>query len=107
MLHRRHYSPEDANALLPIVGRTVRELREASRRMAAAGLDADLALRAETSGGAWPGRERAAAGMPPSGHGPPARPARARRLADLGLGRPPDGVPAPRAGHVRRAVHRA
>jgi hypothetical protein len=63
MLHRRHYAPEDANALLPLVGRTVRELREASRRIAAGGLDADLALRAETSGGAWPGRERAAAAI--------------------------------------------
>jgi hypothetical protein len=63
MLHRRHYSPEDANALLPLVGRTVRQLREASRRMAGAGLDADLALRAETSGGAWPGRPRAAAAV--------------------------------------------
>jgi hypothetical protein len=63
MLHRRHYSPEEANALLPLVGRTVRELREASRRMALAGLDADLALSAETTGGAWPGRERAAAAL--------------------------------------------
>lgn len=63
MLHHRHYSPEEANALLPLVGRTVRELREASRRMAAAGLDADLALRAETTGGAWPGHERATAAL--------------------------------------------
>jgi hypothetical protein len=63
MLHRRHYAPEDADALLPLVGRTIRELRAASRRMAAAGLDAELALNAETTGGAWPGRERATAAL--------------------------------------------
>lgn len=63
MLHRRHYAPEEANALLPLVGRTVRELRDASRGMAGAGLDTDLALSAETTGGAWPGRERAAAAL--------------------------------------------
>ena len=63
MLHRRHYTPEEANALLPLIARTVRDLRDASHRMAGAGLDTDLALRAETSGGAWPGRERAAAAI--------------------------------------------
>jgi hypothetical protein len=63
MLHRRHYSPEEANALLPLIGRTVRELREASRQLASAGLDADLALRSETTGGAWPGRDRAGAAV--------------------------------------------
>jgi hypothetical protein len=63
MLHRRHYSLEEANELLPLVGRTVRQLRDASRRMAAHGLDADLALRAEATGGAWPGRDRAEAAV--------------------------------------------
>ena len=63
MLHRRHYSLEEANALLGLVGRTVRELRQASRTMTAHGLDPDLALLAETTGGAWPGRDRAAAAV--------------------------------------------
>jgi hypothetical protein len=63
MLHRRHYSPEEANALLGLIGRTMRELRDASRRLSAHGLDTDLALRAETSGGAWPGRDRAEAAV--------------------------------------------
>jgi hypothetical protein len=63
MLHRRHYSLEEANDVLALVGRTVRELRHASRRMATHGLDAELALRAETTGGAWPGRDRAAAAV--------------------------------------------
>jgi Uncharacterized conserved protein (DUF2203) len=63
MLHRRHYSLEDANETLGIVGRTVRDLRHASRRMAAHGPDPELALEAETTGGAWPGRDRAAAAV--------------------------------------------
>jgi hypothetical protein len=59
MLHRRHWTPEQANELLPIVGATVRRLRDARRRLAEQGLDSDLALHAETTGGAWPGREHA------------------------------------------------
>jgi hypothetical protein len=59
MLHQRHWTPEQANELLPLVGGTVRRLRDARRRLAARGLDAALALRAEACGGAWPGRERA------------------------------------------------
>ena len=59
MLHRRHWTPAQANELLPIVGTTVRRLRDARRRLGARGFDSDLALHAETTGGGWPGREHA------------------------------------------------
>lgn len=59
MLHERHWTPEQANGLLPLVGSTVRRLREARRRLAARGHDAALAQDAEDTGGAWPGREHA------------------------------------------------
>ena len=60
MLHRRHYTVEQADELLSLVGRTVRDLRDACGRLAARGFDTELAVHAETTGGAWPGRERAA-----------------------------------------------
>jgi hypothetical protein len=63
MLHRRHYTAEQANALLPTVGAILRRLRIARRELAAGGFDADLALRAEATGGAWPGRSHAAASV--------------------------------------------
>jgi hypothetical protein len=59
MLHRRHWTPAQANELLPIVGATVRSLRDARRRLSDRGFDTDLALLAETTGGAWPGLEHA------------------------------------------------
>jgi hypothetical protein len=59
MLHHRHWTPEQANQLLPIVGATVRRLRDARRSLAERGFDDEFAQLAATSGGAWPGRERA------------------------------------------------
>jgi Uncharacterized conserved protein (DUF2203) len=59
MLHRRHWTPEQANELLPIVGATVRRVRDARRRLAEQGFDTQLAMLAETTGGAWPGAEHA------------------------------------------------
>jgi hypothetical protein len=59
MLHRRHFTLEQADALRPAVGHIVRRLRQARARIVARGADADLPLRAETTGGAWPGRARA------------------------------------------------
>jgi hypothetical protein len=59
MLHQRHWTPEQANELLPVVGATIRRLRDARRRLAERGFDNELAVRAEATGGAWPGRERA------------------------------------------------
>ena len=63
MLHHRHWTPDQANALLPIVGETVRSLREARRRLVERGFDSDLAERADTTGGAWAGGEHARAAV--------------------------------------------
>jgi hypothetical protein len=59
MLHRRHWTPEQANRALPLVADTMRRLRDARRRLSEQGFDTELAQRAEATGGAWPGRERA------------------------------------------------
>jgi hypothetical protein len=61
MLHRRHFTLDQANALVPAVDRVLREVRGAHARLVTAGHDAELAVRAETTGGAWPGREHARA----------------------------------------------
>jgi hypothetical protein len=63
MLHQRHWTPDEANQLRPIVGATVRRIRAARRRLADHGFDTDFAEHAEASGGAWPGRERAQAAI--------------------------------------------
>jgi hypothetical protein len=63
MLHHRHWTPEEANQLRPIVGATVRAMRDARRLLAEHGHDTDLALHAEATGGAWPGPERARASI--------------------------------------------
>jgi hypothetical protein len=63
MLHDRHWTPEEANALRPIVGATVRSLRDARRLLADRGFDSELAITAEATGGAWPGVERARASV--------------------------------------------
>jgi len=63
MLHARHWTPDEANALCPIVGATVRRVRDARRVLADGGLDDEFALHAESSGGAWPGTERARASV--------------------------------------------
>ena len=63
MLHERHWTPEEANQLRPIVGATVRRLRAARQLLARGGFDTDFALLAESTGGAWPGAERASASI--------------------------------------------
>jgi hypothetical protein len=63
MLHRRHYTLDQANALLPAVERVLAKLRAARLGLAIGGPDTDLAVLAESTGGAWPGRERAAAAL--------------------------------------------
>ena len=63
MLHRRHWTPEQANELLPIVGAIVRRVRDARRRLAEEGLDTDFTERALATGGGWPGREHAEASV--------------------------------------------
>ena len=63
MLHERHWTPEEANQLRPIVGATVRRVRAARDVLAQGAVDDEFALLAESVGGAWPGRERAAASL--------------------------------------------
>ena len=63
MLHARHWTPAEANQLRPIVGATVRRLRAAREVLAQDGFDSEFALRAESTGGAWPGSERAKASV--------------------------------------------
>ena len=63
MLHERHWTPEQANALRPIVGAIVRRIRAARRVLDTDGFDTDFAVHAEASGGAWPGAERARAAV--------------------------------------------
>jgi hypothetical protein len=63
MLHQRHWTPDEANQLRPIVGATVRRIRDARRALAASGFDSEFALHADASGGAWPDRERAQASV--------------------------------------------
>ena len=63
MLHRRHYTPEQANQLIPAVGRIVRRIRDARRQLALEGFDTDFATTAELTGGSWAGREHAEAAL--------------------------------------------
>ncbi len=63
MLHHRHYTPEQANLLLPAVGRIVRRIRDARRKLAVEGFDTDFTTLAELTGGAWPGSEHAQAAL--------------------------------------------
>jgi hypothetical protein len=63
MLHERHWTQEEANQLRPIVGATVRRIRDARHSLAASGFDSDFALHADQSGGGWPDRERAEASV--------------------------------------------
>ena len=63
MLHQRHWTPDEANQLRPIVGATVRRIRDARRTLSASGFDSEFALLADASGGAWPDRDRALASV--------------------------------------------
>jgi hypothetical protein len=63
MLHHRHYTVDEANAKLELVGRIVRRIRDARRRLSADGYDGEFASLAELSGGAYPGSEHAAAAL--------------------------------------------
>jgi hypothetical protein len=63
MLHSRHYTVEEANAVLATVGAAVIRIRHARHRLSAAGFDARFATLAELSGGAWPGKEHAQAAL--------------------------------------------
>jgi len=63
VLHERHWTLDDANALLPWVGARVRRMRRARDFLVDdAGMNALPSL-AVVTGGAWPGREAAAAAL--------------------------------------------
>ena len=63
MLHQRHYTAEQANALLPEVRVTVRRLQDAKRVLQDEGFDTGFATLADVVGGAFPGRVRAQAAV--------------------------------------------
>ena len=63
MLHQRHYTAEQANALLPEVRATVRRLQDAKRVLQDEGFDTGFATLADVVGGAFPGRVRAQAAV--------------------------------------------
>lgn len=61
MLHQRHYTTEQANALVPLVRSIVRRLQDVKRTLVAEGFDTGFAALSEVAGGAWAGRRRAEA----------------------------------------------
>jgi len=61
MLHERHWTIEDANAVLPWVADRVRRMRGARDRLADESTMTTLPSIATVTGGAWPGRENAEA----------------------------------------------
>ena len=64
MLHERHWTVEDANAVLPWVGDRIRRMRKARDRLIDdEDVQSSLASRAAVTGGAWPGRENAQAAL--------------------------------------------
>jgi len=63
VLHERHWTQAEANALRPIVGAIVRRIRDARRELTGGELGDEFALLAEATGGAWPGRDLARAAI--------------------------------------------
>ena len=63
MIHHRHYTVDEANARLDLVGRIVRRIRDARRQLAAEGFNPEFVSLAEISGGAYPGPEHASAAL--------------------------------------------
>jgi len=62
-MHRRHYTVDEANSRLELVGSIVRRIRDARTRLADDGFDQSFSSLAELTGGAWPGREHASASL--------------------------------------------
>ncbi len=63
MLHHRHYTVDEANERLEIVGRIVTRIRDARRLLSDEGFDTGFATLAEITGGAYPGHAHAAAAL--------------------------------------------
>src|SRR5215468_3053662 len=63
MQHQRHWTIEDANALRPWVGERVRRMRRARDLLVDDPAMSSLSSLTAVNGGAWPGREAAAASL--------------------------------------------
>jgi Uncharacterized conserved protein (DUF2203) len=63
MMHHRHYTVEEANTRLELVGGIVRRIRDARAQLAEEGFDQSFTTLAELTGGAWPGLEHARASL--------------------------------------------
>lgn len=63
MMHHRHYTVEEANRRLELVGGIVGRIRDARAQLAEEGFDQSFTTLAELTGGAWPGAEHARAAL--------------------------------------------
>lgn len=63
MVHERHWTLDEANALRPLVGAIVRRVRDGRRVLTEGELGDEFVLHAEASGGAWPGPDLARAAI--------------------------------------------
>jgi hypothetical protein len=63
MLHHRHYTVEEANGTLNLVGAIVRRIRDARAQLAEEDFDTAYSTLAELTGGAWPGAQHARAAL--------------------------------------------
>ena len=63
MMHHRHYTVDEANTRLELVGAIVRRIRDARAQLTEEGFDQSFSTISELTGGAWPGVEHAAAAL--------------------------------------------
>jgi hypothetical protein len=63
MMHHRHYTVDEANGRLELVGAIVGRIRDARAKLAEEGFDQSFSSLAELNGGAWPGRRHASASL--------------------------------------------
>jgi hypothetical protein len=63
MMHHRHYTVEEANRRLELVGGIVGRIRDARAQLVEEGFDQSFTTLAELTGGAWPGAEHARAAL--------------------------------------------
>jgi hypothetical protein len=63
MMHHRHYTVDEANTRLDLVGAIVRRIRDARAQLTEEGFEQSFSTISELTGGAWPGAEHAAAAL--------------------------------------------
>jgi hypothetical protein len=63
MMHHSHYTVEEANRRLELVGGIVSRIRDARAQLTDEGFDQSFTTLAELTGGAWPGGEHARAAL--------------------------------------------